>query len=221
MPVSGTAVMWSDDAPAAAYELGDISLGGCRLRRGPVRSVGDHCAAVLNVADQRPVAVPARVVRQIEEADGTTGVALSFTSTAQTRRLLRLVEKPTDGHESIAETDCVLVVHSVRRTRELLSDCLERLGYDVIAVASPFEAIWALEHQQQRIRAVLVSTHLDATNPSDLIHFIARRHPNVKRVLMPSDPSECPANDFDPDIDHIVMDAPWDVWSLFAEMAQG
>lgn len=115
-----------------------------------------------------------------------------------------------------AGTDCVLVVHNERSRRDQLTGALERLGFDVIAVASPFEAIWTLERQPQRIRAVLVSAHLDATDPGDLLHFIARRHPLVRRVLMPSSTGDCPANDFDPDIDYIVMDAPWDVFSLFS-----
>lgn len=115
-----------------------------------------------------------------------------------------------------AGTDCVLVVHNQRVRRDQLSGTLERLGYEVIAVSSPFEAIWTLERHPQRIRAILVSADLDATDPSHLLQFIARRHPRVRRVLMPSSTGDCPANDFDPAIDHIVVDAPRDIFSLFS-----
>ena len=150
-------------------------------------------------------------------ADGATGLGLAFTDAHRDRRaLLRDLLPGHEEQESISQNDCVLVVHAQPRARTALSGCLGRLGYDVIAVSSPFEAIWALEHQGARIRAVLVSAAVD--DPQGLIRFIATRHPRVKRVLMQSTPGDCPANDVHPEVDHVVPDEPWDVWSLFADL---
>ncbi|MDD9945509.1 MAG: PilZ domain-containing protein [Myxococcales bacterium] len=216
--VEGTAVMWCDGATAKRYHVADISLGGCQLRDGPLRPVGETCATVISIADGRRLTVSARVVRRFEGADGTTGMGLAFTQDSRhTAASLPELAPTRDGEESLSQTDCVLVVHAHRDTRKRLTGALERLGYDVIAVASPFEAIWALEHQGARIRAVLVSARLESTDPNDLLRFVARRHPRVKRVLMQTYPGDCPANDVHPEVDHVVPDEPWDVWSLFSE----
>lgn len=119
---------------------------------------------------------------------------------------------------STEHTDCMLVVHPEVDVRKKLTRSLERLGYDVIAVATSLRAVWALEHEPERIRAAMVSDRLMLTDGSELLCFMARRYPDVKRVLVPTESRTYPANDIHPEVDRVALDIEHGVSQLLADL---
>lgn len=150
--------------------------------------------------------------------DGTSALAATAHELPGPSRRLRLVD---DSHGEVTypeHSDCALVVHPDLETRMVLTHQLERMGYDVIAVSNSFRAVWALEHEAERICAVLVSTSLQQQDGSQLLRFIARRHPAVQRVLLTPSRRFEPANDVHPVVDHVVREGDDALFSLMAEL---
>ena len=151
----------------------------------------------------------------INTSEATTTQSLN--EPAPKLRVYRSV-RDAKGSAASEHDSVVLVVHSDRVMRYRLTMCLERLGYEVIAVSTAERAKWALEHEPGRIDAVLASHHLHRSAGRELLHFVARQHPEVKRILMPEAGSNYPANDVDPAIDHVVFDARGDMTSVLSAM---
>ena len=81
-----------------------------------------------------------------------------------------------------AET--VLLVEDEQRVRALAKLALEDAGYQVLAAASPEEAIRAAAAHTGRINVILTDVIMPLMNGRDLAEWIVERHPDSKVLFM-------------------------------------
>lgn len=173
-------------------------------------------AEVIELGDRRSPLDPTPSPRW-GALDGTTGLPLGVSQDPPSSQGRDSAGTPLYDQVRVRPSDQVLVVHPDHEVIERISQSMRRIGFEVLPAVTSLQALWTLTHESRKVQAVLVSELLCNTSAVEFIHFLARRFPGLRRVLLVAEDDECPANDVDPRIDDVVCQRPWDVCALFAE----
>jgi len=98
---------------------------------------------------------------------------------SETPGAIETENKPVTGG---AET--ILVVEDEKTVLDLTKDMLERLGYHVIAVNSPDEAIRLAQNYDGKIDLLLVDVIMPGMTGRDLSEHLANLRPGIKKLFM-------------------------------------
>ena len=179
--VPGDLLLWrSSRRFSGDYKLADLSISGCAVRNGPPAALGRVFDASLRIGDAPPVQLQVRVVRR--ERDGRTGLSVEQVDPAVEDEIHDIL---------VSQLECcgdragdVLVVHPRPEFAVNLVMMLERLGHRVRVTGTPLEAIWALEDCASSVHTAIVSRGLGHADGRDMMRFLARSYPRIRRVLL-------------------------------------
>lgn len=187
--VAGRASIWRKNQLHGHYVLSDLCLEGCSLRGGPSCPVGERVELVIHLPDLPPMWIGSQVRRAtLAHSDGTDGVsvmALRFDPLPpRLEDLLQdlIVERYTrmqpDG-ESFS-----LIIEPRPELRAALLQSLESLGEHAIGVATPLDALQRLLERGERVHTVFIGSQPSTTGNVEIVEFLARHYPRVRRVLL-------------------------------------
>lgn len=162
------------------YAIENLSAGGALVTGAPPLEAGDRVRALLLPAGHDPEPLSAEVVR-VEPRPFGAALGLQFDGPLG----LPLVpgqaaaEPPVQGKGRV-----VLVVDDDPAVRRALVRDLSVLGCDVLAAASPLEAVNVLNDSDAAVGIVIVDLCLGPSDGLDLVDWLAGERPEVRRVLM-------------------------------------
>jgi CheY-like chemotaxis protein len=88
-------------------------------------------------------------------------------------------EQPT-----VTGNETILLVEDDQGVREMATKMLTRLGYQIVPVATPTEAMHFIESGGQSIDLLLTDVVMPGMNGKELADLLARRLPNLKILFM-------------------------------------
>lgn len=205
-PLSASARVRSPARRAACVRrVDDLSLGGAHLVGRAPAAVGETVTIAIQIDGRHRIAPHGRIARV---TGGGSGFAIEFTVISPRAEelihgcLVRALE--ADG------VPAVLLIEPERGARRDLARVLAQVGYRVIAVATPVEAIDQLTAHARRICAALVSQRLTQTTGVEFVGFLKDAFPHIRRVMTAGAGSAPqPAGPRAPGLVHGAVTAPW------------
>lgn len=197
--VQGKALLDRGGALDGVYDIDDVSISGCSLRRRSNAldaSRAEHVMLALHVDGGAELELPARVVRG-QQSDGIVHLALKFTHAnaahedliqdlvidslehhgARKPRRARSRRAPTASNETHGD---VLVVHSHPDRERALLGRVRELGHRLRFARTAREAVSVLERATERIRVALVADVVGTSRARDIMKLILRQFPHVQ-----------------------------------------
>lgn len=203
----GDLLLWRRSRFSGDYRILDLSIGGCSLFSGPPPAFGQRFDASLHIPGAPTIELPVAVVRR--GSDGQTGLCFDDVDPAVEDEIHDIL---------VSQLECcgdrageVLLVHPRPEFAINLVVMLERLGHRVRVAGTPLEAIWMLEEGADSVHTAVVMQQLGPSNGRDLLGFIARAYPRIRRLLMTSTAE--PRREGD-DRAHAVLEGPLDLGGL-------
>jgi hypothetical protein len=199
VPVDGRASIWLRGRLHGHYALSDLSIAGCALHDGPACDPGEHVEVVLHLPDRPLFWLGAQVRRCTDEHasdehgahahgagdhnHGALGVCFEHTDPRSEDRLQDLVvEVYTRMH---ADSDSFsLVIDARSHVRRGLVHNLDVVGERAVAVATPLDAVQLLLERGDRISTAFIGPDRADAPTYELVEFLARNYPRVRRVLV-------------------------------------
>ncbi|HEX5660771.1 MAG TPA: PilZ domain-containing protein [Polyangiales bacterium] len=180
VPLEGRASIWMRNRLLGHYALRDLSIGGCGLTGGPDCVAGAHVELVLHL-NERPALWLSAEVRRTQ--DDQLGLAFERTAARIEDRLQDVVvEVYTRMH---ADSDhFALVIEPRNYVRASLVERLDALGERALGVATPLDAVQALLENGERVHSVFIGPQRPEMPSYELVEFVARNYPHVRRVLV-------------------------------------
>jgi CheY-like chemotaxis protein len=142
----------------------------------PPLEVGDGVEAVVELSPGKEVRVAAVVVRAFDSS-----VALAFLDVAPD--VEDAIQTLVLASLEAAHAATVLIVDDSPEVRRALARELRRLGHDTRAVSTAAAARELLS-EPNHFSVAFVDQDLGGEYGSDLLHHLAKNHPDVRRVLM-------------------------------------
>jgi hypothetical protein len=180
VPLAGRASIWMRNRLFGHYTVRDLSIAGCGLAGGPTCAAGEHVELVLHLPERPALWVSAQVRRNQDDRLG-----LSFERTAariEDRLQDVVVEVYTRMH---ADSDSfTLVIEPRSYARQSIVQRLDALGERAIGVATPLDAVQTLLENGQRVNSVFIGPQRPEMPSYELVEFVARNYPHVRRVLI-------------------------------------
>jgi len=178
---TGTAVIHG--AIAARGRILDLSLGGMRLLVRDAFALPELGTRVCVDARLDGAGRWLRLIGAVARVD-TCGSGATL--------VIELVAVPPDFEdlvqdELLSELECthvpqVLLVDSARGRRELVGDAFRAIGYHVIDVSSPLEAIAMIDQSRLHLSAVVIASTKLASHAGDLRRFLRETYPEVPLI---------------------------------------
>jgi CheY-like chemotaxis protein len=180
VPLDGRASIWARNRLLGHYALHDLSISGCALAGGPECTPGAHVDLVLHLPERPALWVSAEVRRS---QDRQLGLAFERTAARIEDRLQDVVvEVYTRMH---AESDhFALIIEPRSYARASIIDRLEALGEHAVGVATPLDAVQKLLEDGERIHTVFIGAQRPEMPSYELVEFVSRNYPHVRRVLL-------------------------------------
>lgn len=180
VPLTGRASLWTRNRLLGHYALRDLSIGGCALAGGPACQPGSHVDLVLHLAERPALWLSAEVRRT---KDDQLGLAFERTAARAEDRLQDMVvEVYTRMH---ADTDhFALVIEPGMQSRSSIVQRLDALGERAVGVATPLDAVQMLLESGERVHSVFIGPARPEMPSHELVEFMARNYPHVRRVLV-------------------------------------
>lgn len=177
--LEGHASLWVGNRLRGHYRLHDLCIAGCGLSGGPSCAAGERVESVLHLPDQPPLWLTARVQRG---HGNHLGLRFERPTAHMEDRLQDLVVAAyARAH---AEGRFTLVVEPSPARRRTLVHNLDVLGEPAVGVATPLDAVQLLLERGSSVDTAFIGPP-DSSVPSfELIEFLARYYPRVRRVLV-------------------------------------
>lgn len=177
--LEGHASLWLGNRLRGHYRLHDLCIAGCGLSGGPSCSSGERVEVVLHLPDHPPLWLTACVQRSYGQH---LGLRFERPTARMEDRLQDLVvaayaRTHADGRFS-------LVVEPNPARRRTLVHNLDVLGEPAVGVATPLDAVQLLLERGQRVEMAFIGPPDSAVPSFELIEFLARHYPRVRRVLV-------------------------------------
>jgi len=204
----GLLLLWRSGRFAGDYSLSDLSIGGCGLRDGPAPALGDRFEGRLRIDGAEHIDLLARVVRR--DRDGHTGLTFDAADQGAEDAIHDLLLSALECRGDAARE--VLLVHQRPELSVNLVLMLERLGHPVRIACTPLDAVWMLEQRADALHSAIVVQALGDADGRDLVRFLARRYPRIRRVLLVTE-AEQPLQGPDGQA-HAVLQGPCDLQGL-------
>lgn len=178
--VPGRASLFYKGKLYGTYSVHDVSIGGCSLRDGPARAVGDHVDILLHLPHRAPITLSARVQR----ADSIS-MGLRFEhATPKAEDCIQDFVVETFARVTADDIRIALVVEPRHAERQILVRTLRELGKRAIGVATALDAVQLLVEQGGHVDTVFIEAESSHLPTLELIEFLAHNHPRVRRVLV-------------------------------------
>ena len=168
-----------DHRPLGTYMVANLSAGGALLSGGPEVAPGTEIEILLHFAGRRPVALPARVVRS------APSIAVSFHRLSPDQE--DLIHDAVLSHLEFLRHEgppSVLVVDDCDSMSVALAEELCALGHRVGTARTPLEALRRIEQVQAHLRVIIVELFLGTSDGLEVLAYVAKECPSVRRVLM-------------------------------------
>lgn len=183
--VVATAVVLAEGTYAGAFVVEDLSAGGALLIGDPRLERGKHVKVLLQLEGRRHITLSAEVVRHQVRESGDHLFAVAF------RNVEAAAEGWIQGAVLSALKRChaspeasVLVVDDSPEIHRALERDLHALGVEMVAAATPLDAVRHLQDPEVQIKVALVDLYLGRTDGLDVLALLADDYPGIHRVLM-------------------------------------
>jgi CheY-like chemotaxis protein len=177
----GRASLWRQNQLLGQYRLRDLSIAGCALVGRSSGKPGDHVELVLHLHDDRPLWISATIRRS-----HGNHIALRFERpTARVEDRLQDVIVETYARTHLDHARFSLVIEPNAALRRMLVRSLDGLGHRAVGVATPLDAVQLLLERGEHVHAAFLGPPPRVSGATfELVEFLARYHPNVRRVLV-------------------------------------
>ena len=167
-------------ASCGFYAVQDVSIGGCSLRGGPPRQVGEQVDILLHLPHRAPLALSAQVRRR-----DSLSMGLKFEHT--TPKAEDSIQDFVVETFASATTDngrVALVVEPRHAERQALVRTLRELGRRAIGVATALDAVQMLVEEGAHVDTVFIEAVSESLPSLELVEFLSHNHPRIRRVLI-------------------------------------
>jgi hypothetical protein len=204
--LAGTARVGLGEKNIGHYFVQDASAGGALLAGGPVLPEGSQVRVLLRLSGIRDVRASGIVLREQVQYDGARGLVVQF---------LHISLAGQELIQQAVSTSLVRSNHPSVLVADLHADGLAHVIRDLDALEcrsvlarSPLDVIRWLTEPDAPVAVALVGRTLGSDDGLDVIRFIAREFPSVRRVLMVPGPGEVRRYRKERTI-HAVLVRPW------------
>jgi len=162
------------------YSVQDVSIGGCSLRDGPARAIGEHVDILLHLPHRAPITLSARVQRV-----SALSMGLKFEhATPKAEDSIQDLVVETFARATADDGRIALVVEPRHAERQVLVRTLRELGKRAIGVATALDAVQLLVEEGGHVDTVFIEAESSHLPTLELIEFLAHNHPRLRRVLV-------------------------------------
>jgi CheY-like chemotaxis protein len=196
----------------------DLSAGGVRVVGAVNLTRGERVRVILDQSGHsEPLALAATVRRSERVDEGCHCIALQFETVpdpvqdAVQRVVLRAFERQRASSRKV-----VLVIDDEHEVRAALERDLNRLGYYVVSVAMPLDAIRCLLDGSTKIEVAFIDLGLGDTDGLDVIAYLADERPEIRRVVMSGKRMDELEREVSSGQAHALLKKPWQRASLQA-----
>lgn len=178
--VPGSASIWHKHELRGHYQLRDLCIEGCALIGRACAKPGERVQLALHLADTPTVWLAAEVRRSEEGC-----IALRFLETPariEDRLQDLVVDEYARAHDH--GEHFALVIDARPTLRHELVRALDALGEHAVGIATPLDAVQLLIERGNRVSTVYLGPQSKFSPSFELVEFVARHYPNVRRVLI-------------------------------------
>jgi CheY-like chemotaxis protein len=178
---------FSPERHHGSFLVRDLSAGGARLMGASPVAVGEALKLVLRIPHRAPLGVHARAVRR-HDGPGGPAFAVEFLEVSaedEDRIHQGIVAELERAHARRYAT--VLVVDPGDEVREALERELREMGREVVAVATPLEAVGWLTLPGTAFDTALVNLSTGAGSGVDVLDFLGSEMPAIRRIALGDD----------------------------------
>lgn len=185
VPVQGTASLWKRGNYIGNYEVKNLSISGCLLVDTPEWELNQVFILELLIPTVAVASAEAKVVRYVWDATGRRLAGMNFGDVSATFEdslhdlLVKTLEK-----EERNDITAVMVLHPHAETRKAIVSAICGIGYNVIDMASPIEAIQALKEGRVQVHTLIVSRFIGTCDGQEMMRFMAKHYPTIRRVII-------------------------------------
>lgn len=190
---------------ACVRRVDDLSLNGAHLFGAAPATVGESVTADIRLDERRRLSARGRIARLTDDG---AGFAIVFSDVPA--RAADLIYECMARALERDEEPAVLLIEPMRDARRELARMLTQIGYRVLSVATPVEAIDQLTAHADGIRAALVSQRLTQTTGVEFVTFLKDAFPGIRRVLTVGDAADRSTGPIRrAGLVHDALSAPW------------
>jgi CheY-like chemotaxis protein len=182
--VAATAIALVGGRYVGAYVVRNLSAGGADMLGDNNLAIGQVVQILLRVGKQFSQSIAAEVVRRKQLPSGEQSFAVAFGNLApdiedslQNLAVFALESGVAKKRAS------VLVLDSPPSVLSALESDVGSLGHELMAVATPLDAISLLSGDTHRIVAVVVGCDLDGADSLGFLNFLKDGYPHIRRVV--------------------------------------
>lgn len=180
VPVPARASVFHKGKLLGYYSVHDVSIGGCSLREGPARPVGEQVDVLLHLPHRAPLTLSARVRRS-----DTFSMGLKFEhTTPRAEDCIQDLVVETFARVAADDGRVALVVEPHHVERQALVRTLRELGKRAIGVATALDAVQLLVEEGNHVDTVFIEAESASLPSLELVEFLAHNHPRLRRVLI-------------------------------------
>jgi len=162
------------------YAVQDVSIGGCSLRGGPARQVGEQVDILLHLPHRAALALSAQVRRS-----DSLSMGLKFEhTTPKAEDSIQDFVVETFACATADDGRVALVVEPRHAERQTLVRTLRELGRRAIGVATALDAVRLLVEEGEHVDTVFVEVESESLPSLELVEFLSHNHPRIRRVLI-------------------------------------
>jgi hypothetical protein len=162
------------------YAVHDVSIGGCLLRGGPARLVGEQVDILLHLPHRAPMALSAQVRRS-----GSLSMGLKFEhTTPKAEDCIQDFVVETFASTTANDGQVALVIEPRHAERQSLVRTLRELGRRAIGVATALDAVHLLVEEGAHVDTVFIEAESQSLQTPELVEFLTHNHPRIRRVLI-------------------------------------
>lgn len=182
---SRTAYMFTSDQCFGPYEVRSLSAGGVVVSGRYLPKKDTTVDILLLESGQRQLRLPAQVIYTEQTETNTCSGAAVFQKPAYDlieKHDIEKMQPPVSAAESCGPM--VLVVDDCEEICRALKGELARLGRRVVYALNPMDAICMLIDPDLPIDSVIVDLFLGECDGLEVLHFISKKRPDLRRVLI-------------------------------------
>ena len=182
--VAATAIALVGGRYVGAYVVRNLSAGGADMLGDNNLAIGQVVQILLRVGKQFSQSIEAEVVRRKQLPSGEQSFAVAFGN---------LAPDVEDSLQNLAvfalergvakKQASVLVLDSAPSVLSALENDVRSLGHELMAVATPLDAISLLSGDTHRIVVVVVGCDLDGADSLGFLNFLKDGYPHIRRVV--------------------------------------
>ena len=214
--VAATAVALVGGRYVGAYVVRNLSAGGADMLGDNKLAIGQVVQILLRVGKQFSQSLEAEVVRRKQLPSGEQSFAVAFRNlTPDIGDSLQNLAVLAFESGMAKKEATVLVLNPPSRVLLALQNDVRSLGHELVAVATPPDAISLLSGDTHRIVAVVVGGDLGRADSLGFLNFLKDSYPHIRRIALPGDsqPTQLERAIASGAVEAVLVE-PWDSVSL-------